>query len=72
MDDDENPLNKVDSDAVNSDSETDVKVAYDEIAQFMASEGANDASLYENEDYDIYDNYDIEGSVPGQMEFRGK
>ncbi|GJY70281.1 alpha/beta hydrolases superfamily protein [Tanacetum coccineum] len=60
VDDDEKLLNKVDSDAVNSDSESYVKVAYDEIAQFMASRGANDASLYENEDYDIYDNYDIE------------
>nr|GFA41161.1 hypothetical protein [Tanacetum cinerariifolium] len=50
VDDDEKPLNKVVSDAVNTDSESDVKVAYDEISQFMASGGANDASLYENED----------------------
>ncbi|GJX59063.1 hypothetical protein Tco_0290453 [Tanacetum coccineum] len=31
LDDDEKPLNKVDFDPVNSDSESDVKVAYDEI-----------------------------------------
>ncbi|GKC24807.1 hypothetical protein Tco_1026957 [Tanacetum coccineum] len=43
------------------DYDSDVKVAYDETAQFMASRCANDASLYEDEDYDIYDTYDIEG-----------
>ncbi|GJX59064.1 hypothetical protein Tco_0290454 [Tanacetum coccineum] len=59
--DDGKPLNKVDSDPVNPDSKSDVKVAYDETAQFMASGGANDASLYENKDYDIYDSYEIEG-----------
>ncbi|GKB94764.1 hypothetical protein Tco_0980901, partial [Tanacetum coccineum] len=45
-------LNKVDSDPVNSDSESDVEVAYDETVQLMASGGANDAILYEDEDYD--------------------
>nr|GEU93286.1 hypothetical protein [Tanacetum cinerariifolium] len=54
VDDDGKPLNKVDSNAVNSDSYCDVEVAYDESAQFMASGGANDARLYEDEDYDIY------------------
>ncbi|GJY68494.1 hypothetical protein Tco_0471476 [Tanacetum coccineum] len=41
--------------------DSDVEVAYDETAQFMASRCANDASLHEDEDYDIYDTYDIEG-----------
>ncbi|GJZ24069.1 hypothetical protein Tco_0561528 [Tanacetum coccineum] len=36
-DDDGKPLNKVESDVVNSDSDNDVEVAYDEIAQFMPS-----------------------------------
>ncbi|GKC03010.1 hypothetical protein Tco_0994620 [Tanacetum coccineum] len=61
------PLNKVDSGPVNSDSESDVKVAYDETAQFMASEGANDACLYEDEDYDIYNTYDIEGLTKKEL-----
>ncbi|GKE69752.1 hypothetical protein Tco_1527824, partial [Tanacetum coccineum] len=44
----------------------DYEVAYDEIAQFIAgSGGANDDSLYEDEDYDIYDTYDI-GSLRKQ------
>nr|GEV35930.1 retrotransposon protein, putative, unclassified [Tanacetum cinerariifolium] len=60
VDDDWKPLNKFDSDPVNSNSASDVKVAYGETAQFMASGGANDASLYEDEDYDTYDTYDIE------------
>ncbi|GJS25971.1 hypothetical protein Tco_0486591 [Tanacetum coccineum] len=37
----------------NPDSDSDVEVAYDEAAQFMASGCANDASLYEGVDYDI-------------------
>ncbi|GJV69464.1 hypothetical protein Tco_1484973 [Tanacetum coccineum] len=61
VDDYGKPLSKVDSDPVDSDSESDVEVAYDETAQFMATGGANDASLYEDEDYDIYDTFDIEG-----------
>ncbi|GKB72971.1 hypothetical protein Tco_0934383 [Tanacetum coccineum] len=59
VDDDGKPLNKADSDLVDSDSESDVEVAYDDTAQFMASGGANDASLYEDEDYDIYDTYEL-------------
>ncbi|GKA86243.1 hypothetical protein Tco_0807954 [Tanacetum coccineum] len=55
VDDDGKPLNKVDYTLVNSDSDSDVEVTYDETTQFMASEGANDASLYDGEDYDIYD-----------------
>ncbi|GJW13154.1 hypothetical protein Tco_0017287 [Tanacetum coccineum] len=61
VDDDGKPLNKVDYALVNSDSESDVEVAYDETTQFMASGGANVANLYEDEDYDIYNTYDIEG-----------
>ncbi|GJV05278.1 hypothetical protein Tco_1338847 [Tanacetum coccineum] len=40
---------------------SDVEDIYDETAHFMASGCANDASLYEEDDYDIYDNYDIKG-----------
>nr|GEX64262.1 hypothetical protein [Tanacetum cinerariifolium] len=69
VDDDEKPLNKVDSDAVNTVSKSDVKVTYDEIAQFMASGCANDASLYENEDYDIYENYYIEDLTKQELTF---
>nr|GEV30047.1 hypothetical protein [Tanacetum cinerariifolium] len=61
VDDDGKPLNKVDSKSINSDSDSDIKVAYDETTQFFASEDANDASLYEDEDYDKYDTYDIGG-----------
>ncbi|GJW07503.1 leucine-rich repeat protein [Tanacetum coccineum] len=60
VDDDGKPLNKVDYVSANSDSGSDVEVAYDETAQFMASGGANVANLYEDE-YDIYNTYDIEG-----------
>ncbi|GJY90696.1 hypothetical protein Tco_0505892 [Tanacetum coccineum] len=60
VDDDGKPLNKVDYALVNSDSDSDVEVAYDETAQFMASGGANDGSLYDDENYDIYGTYDIE------------
>ncbi|GJT21217.1 reverse transcriptase domain-containing protein [Tanacetum coccineum] len=52
-DDDGKPLNKVDFDLVNSNSDSDDEVAYDKTAQFMANGGANDASLYEDEYYDI-------------------
>ncbi|GKC92162.1 hypothetical protein Tco_1157604 [Tanacetum coccineum] len=52
VDDDGKPLNKVDYSPVNSDSDSDVKVAYDETAQFIASGCANDASLYEDENYE--------------------
>nr|GEY23434.1 hypothetical protein [Tanacetum cinerariifolium] len=54
---------------VNTYSESDVKVAYYEIGKFMANGGANDASLYENEDYDIYENYDIEGLTKQELAF---
>ncbi|GKE94771.1 hypothetical protein Tco_1579626 [Tanacetum coccineum] len=59
VDDDGKPLNKVDFDPVNSDSDSDVEVAYDKTTQFVASGGANDVSIYEDEDYDIYHTYDI-------------
>ncbi|GKB33152.1 hypothetical protein Tco_0872553 [Tanacetum coccineum] len=65
--DDGKPLTKVDP--VNANSDSDVKVAYDETAQFMAIGGANDASLYEDEDYDIYDTYDIEGLSKQELTF---
>ncbi|GKB62829.1 hypothetical protein Tco_0919015 [Tanacetum coccineum] len=69
VDDDGKPLNKVDSVAIDSDSESEVEVAYNEIAQFMASGCANDARLYEDEDYDIYDTYDLEGLTKRQLAF---
>nr|GFB24871.1 hypothetical protein [Tanacetum cinerariifolium] len=49
-----NPLNKVDYAPVNSNSKSDVEVAYDETTQFLATGGANNASLCEDEDYDTY------------------
>ncbi|GKD33866.1 hypothetical protein Tco_1249375, partial [Tanacetum coccineum] len=65
--DDGKPLTKVDP--FNANSDNDVKVAYDETAQFMAIRGANDASLYEDENYDIYDTYDIEGLSKQELTF---
>nr|GEV19340.1 hypothetical protein [Tanacetum cinerariifolium] len=62
--DDGKPINKVDP--VNSDSDNEFEVAYDKTAQFMASVGANDANLYEEEDYDIYD---IEGLSKQELAF---
>ncbi|GKD55664.1 reverse transcriptase domain-containing protein [Tanacetum coccineum] len=67
VDDDGKPLNKVDFDPVHSDSDSDVEVAYGETAQFMDSGGANDASLYEDEDHDTYDTYDIEGLMKQEL-----
>nr|GEZ55632.1 zinc knuckle CX2CX4HX4C [Tanacetum cinerariifolium] len=69
VDDDGKPLNKVDYAMVNSDSDSDVEVAYDENAQFMASGGTNDASLYDDEDYDIYVTYDIKGLMKQESAF---
>nr|GEV03874.1 ethylene-responsive transcription factor CRF4-like [Tanacetum cinerariifolium] len=43
------------------------EVAYDETAQFMASGDANDASLYEDEEYDMYDTYDIKGLTKQEL-----
>nr|GEY24000.1 hypothetical protein [Tanacetum cinerariifolium] len=69
VDDDGKTLHKVDSDLVNSDNDSDVEVVYDETAQFMASEGANDASLCEGEKYDMYDTYDIKGLMKQELAF---
>nr|GEU29060.1 reverse transcriptase domain-containing protein [Tanacetum cinerariifolium] len=63
VDDDGKPINKVDSDPVNLNYDSDVEVAYDETAQFMASGGVNDTSLYKDADYDIYETYDIEDPI---------
>nr|GFA60127.1 hypothetical protein [Tanacetum cinerariifolium] len=67
MDDIGKLLNKVDSNPVDSYSESEVEAAYDEAAQFRASEGANDTRLYEDKDYDIYATYDIEGLTKQQV-----
>ncbi|GJR88881.1 hypothetical protein Tco_0212892 [Tanacetum coccineum] len=55
---------------------SEVEVVYDETTQFMASGGANDASLYKDEDYDIYDTYDPEanttrGQIGGRERWSG-
>nr|GEX93094.1 hypothetical protein [Tanacetum cinerariifolium] len=50
---------KVDYALVNSNSDSDLEVAYDKTTQFMANGGSNDASVYKDEDYDIYNTYDI-------------
>ncbi|GJS64804.1 hypothetical protein Tco_0679368 [Tanacetum coccineum] len=70
VDDDGKPIHKVDP--VNSDSDNEFEVAYDKTAQFMASGGANDANLYEEEDYDIYDTYDIEGLSKQELAFSNR
>ncbi|GJX38543.1 hypothetical protein Tco_0251846 [Tanacetum coccineum] len=49
------------------DSDSDVDVVYDETAQFIASGGLNNASLYEDKDYDFYDTYDLEGLMKQQL-----
>nr|GEV59827.1 hypothetical protein [Tanacetum cinerariifolium] len=67
VDDDGKPINKADSDLVNLNYDSDVEVAYDETAQFMASGGVNDTSLYKDADYDIYDTYDIEGLTKQEL-----
>nr|GFC38490.1 hypothetical protein [Tanacetum cinerariifolium] len=59
VNDDGKPLNKGDYAPVNAETDINVEVAYDETAQYMASGGANDASLYDDEDYDIYNTYNI-------------
>nr|GEZ34846.1 hypothetical protein [Tanacetum cinerariifolium] len=69
VDDDGKLLNKVASDSVNSDSEKDVELACDETAQFIASEGFNDASLYDDEDSDIYDTYDVESRMKQELTY---
>ena len=46
-----------------------VKDLYDETANFMASVGANDVSLLEDEDFDIYDTYDLDGLTNEQLAF---
>nr|GEW92900.1 hypothetical protein [Tanacetum cinerariifolium] len=61
VDDDGKQLNKVDYAPVNSNSNSDVEVVYSQTAHFMTGRCANDASLYEEKDYDIYDTYDIHG-----------
>ncbi|GJR22727.1 hypothetical protein Tco_0971254 [Tanacetum coccineum] len=50
-------------------SDSDVEYVYDETAQFIASVGANDASLFEDEDSDIYDGYDIQELTKEQLAF---
>ncbi|GJX83216.1 hypothetical protein Tco_0332697, partial [Tanacetum coccineum] len=54
--------NVKEAEQVMEDSDSDeVEDVYDKTANFMASGGANDASLLEDEDYDIYDTYDLDG-----------
>nr|GEV84765.1 DNA helicase [Tanacetum cinerariifolium] len=69
VDDDGKLINKVDYASVNSDSASDVEVTYDETTKFIASGGANDASLYKDEDYDIYDTYNVEGLTKQELTF---
>nr|GFA37856.1 hypothetical protein [Tanacetum cinerariifolium] len=67
VDDNEKPLNKVDSDLVNSNSDSDVRVANNETSRFMANEGANDANLRMYKAY--YDIYDMEGLTKHELTF---
>ncbi|GKB67884.1 hypothetical protein Tco_0929296 [Tanacetum coccineum] len=57
------------SEMVIDDNESDMEDVCDETAQFMARGGANDASLLEDEDYDIYDGYDLEGLSKEELAF---
>ncbi|GJW64941.1 hypothetical protein Tco_0116825 [Tanacetum coccineum] len=60
----------VDSDMVSSShDDSEVEVDYDETDQFMANGGANDPRFYDDEDYDIYDTYDIEGLTEQDLAF---
>nr|GEX76856.1 hypothetical protein [Tanacetum cinerariifolium] len=67
MDDDGMSTNKIDYALINLDSDGHVEVAYDETAQFMTIGGANDATLYEDEYYDIYDTYNIKGLTKQEL-----
>ncbi|GKF84812.1 hypothetical protein Tco_0249710, partial [Tanacetum coccineum] len=56
----ENTVKEVEQ--VMKESESDeVEDVYDETTNFMSSGGANDGGLLEDEDYDIYDTYDLDG-----------
>ncbi|GJU02643.1 hypothetical protein Tco_1112981 [Tanacetum coccineum] len=68
VDNDWKPLKKV-GDPVNADSGSDLDVVYDETAQYMPNRGANDANLYEDEDDDVYDTYDLEDLTKQQLSF---
>ncbi|GJV53085.1 hypothetical protein Tco_1448826, partial [Tanacetum coccineum] len=54
---------------VTDESASDIEDIYDESAQYMGSGGANDPSLLEDEDYDTYDTYDLDGLMESQMAF---
>jgi hypothetical protein len=52
------------------DSDSDeVEDVYDDASHFMTSGGAYYASLHEDEDYDLYDIYDLQGLTPEQRAF---
>ncbi|GJY67593.1 RNA-directed DNA polymerase, eukaryota [Tanacetum coccineum] len=57
-----------DSEKVVDESESLIDDIYDETAQYMANGGANDASFLEDEDYDTYDSYDLEGLIEDQTD----
>nr|GEY18889.1 hypothetical protein [Tanacetum cinerariifolium] len=59
VDDDEKSQKKV-GDPINADSSSGLDVVYDETAQYMPNRGVNYANLYEDEDDDIYDTYNLE------------
>ncbi|GKC17583.1 hypothetical protein Tco_1014365 [Tanacetum coccineum] len=60
---------KVASKKVMDESASDIEDIYDESAQYIGSGGANDPSLLEDEDYDTYDTYDLDGLTESQMAF---
>ncbi|GJY93303.1 U5 small nuclear ribonucleoprotein helicase [Tanacetum coccineum] len=64
-----NPSSIQEAEQVEGNGKKDVEVDYNGIAQFMANGGANDENLYEDEDYDIYDNYDIKGLTKLELAF---
>lgn len=46
---------------LDSDSDDEVEDAYDKTSHFMTSGGSYNASLHEDEDFDLYDTYDLQG-----------
>ena len=46
-----------------------VEDVYDETSHFMTSGVAYDASLRDDEDYDLFDTYDLQGLTSGRRAF---
>ena len=51
---------------LDSESDDEVEYVYNETSHFMTSRGAYYASLHKDEDYDLYDTYDLQGFKSGK------